>query len=116
MGTAKTDEGYGKPFIYDAFDGMQDLNNLIVDDFWQWPDKPEGPVFLSPTSESGGEPAFWVKIATAINDNDQISVTGTYRIAPDIPIDPIPEPSTMLLLSTGLVGLIGFGRKKLFKK
>jgi hypothetical protein len=33
-----------------------------------------------------------------------------------IPIYSTPEPSTMLLLGSGLIGLVGYGRKKFFKK
>ena len=31
-------------------------------------------------------------------------------------VKPVPEPSTMLLLGSGLIGLVGYGRKKFFKK
>jgi hypothetical protein len=39
-----------------------------------------------------------------------------HAYAPGDNTAPVPEPATMLLLGTGLVGLAGFGRKKLAKK
>lgn len=37
-------------------------------------------------------------------------------IASDLPVEPIPEPSTIVLLSTGLAGIIAYGKVKISRK
>ena len=46
-----------------------------------------------------------------INETWNGFTVGTYGIA-----QPIPEPGTIFLLGSGLIGLIGYGRKKFFKR
>ncbi len=57
-------------------------------------------------------------IATILVQPDQSLPSGNDYVIDNIyyNVTPIPEPTTLLLLGSGLAGLAGFGKKRLFRK
>jgi len=51
----------------------------------------------------------WDAFVNSVNENDVVVAFGS-------PTAPVPEPATLLLFGTGLVGLAGIGRKRFGKK
>lgn len=70
----------------------------------------------------GGHFELWFNIRGGLNSEGAYDWVGPLSEAHNISMDasgtfaPVPIPGTMILLSTGLVGLAGLGRKKKLKK
>ena len=102
--------------IYMAEDGGVVNGDL---DFGITPVKISGEVAISGTRFAPGNATGGVVLLNGINSKTLTHTSrhdGGIHFAFFAEAVPVPEPSTMLLLGSGLIGLAGYGRKKFFKK
>jgi hypothetical protein len=102
-----SDVGIATLAIYDA--GFNPLAIAYIDDLItpnsEW-------VFFDICLEIPAGASYWVvKLDGTVSPDSYANVFWD-----DVQLNPVPEPSTMLLLAAGLLGIAGFGRKKFFKR